>query len=180
MCCHAWLYRLLACTNLSELSAPAELVTKGARVLVRRSSAGPTEFWRSHCQNYKYLSRRFRKRNHVVQDTHTHSLCWVYACKHLINASKTSPHPVFPARHLSSSAHALALPFFIFECTIKCKSCLTAHLCAGCRWVLRSGRAQHNEGDEGGQLQTSAQDAHLWIGSADIRGSTKRDWDFQF
>lgn len=40
MCCHAWLYRLLACTNLSELSAPAELVTKGARVLVRRSSTG--------------------------------------------------------------------------------------------------------------------------------------------
>lgn len=35
MCCHAWIYRLLARMNLSELSAPAELVTKGARVLVR-------------------------------------------------------------------------------------------------------------------------------------------------
>lgn len=34
MCCHAWIYRLLARMNLSELSAPAELVTKGARVLV--------------------------------------------------------------------------------------------------------------------------------------------------
>ncbi|KAM8729464.1 paladin isoform 1-T1 [Acanthopagrus schlegelii] len=34
MCCHAGLYRLLACMNLSELSAPAELVTRGARVLV--------------------------------------------------------------------------------------------------------------------------------------------------
>ncbi|TNN83791.1 Paladin [Liparis tanakae] len=34
MCCHAWLYRLLACMDLSELSAPAELVTRGARVLV--------------------------------------------------------------------------------------------------------------------------------------------------
>lgn len=34
MCSHAWLYRLLACMDLSELSAPAELVTKGARVLV--------------------------------------------------------------------------------------------------------------------------------------------------
>uniref|UniRef100_A0A8C4I134 Paladin n=1 Tax=Dicentrarchus labrax TaxID=13489 RepID=A0A8C4I134_DICLA len=33
MCCHTWLYRLLACMDLSELSAPAELVTKGARVL---------------------------------------------------------------------------------------------------------------------------------------------------
>lgn len=37
MCCHAWLYRLLACMDLSELSAPAELVTKGARVLVGKS-----------------------------------------------------------------------------------------------------------------------------------------------
>ncbi|KAM3859683.1 paladin [Diretmus argenteus] len=34
MCCHAWLYRLLACMDLSELSAPADLVTRGARVLV--------------------------------------------------------------------------------------------------------------------------------------------------
>uniref|UniRef100_A0A3B5L6Q8 Phosphatase domain containing paladin 1a n=1 Tax=Xiphophorus couchianus TaxID=32473 RepID=A0A3B5L6Q8_9TELE len=34
MCCHAWLYRLLACMDMSELSAPAELLTKGARVLV--------------------------------------------------------------------------------------------------------------------------------------------------
>lgn len=37
MCCHAWLYRLLARMDLSELSAPAELVTRGARVLVRKS-----------------------------------------------------------------------------------------------------------------------------------------------
>uniref|UniRef100_A0A7N9AV35 Paladin n=1 Tax=Mastacembelus armatus TaxID=205130 RepID=A0A7N9AV35_9TELE len=29
MCCHAWLYRLLACMDLSELSAPPKLVTKG-------------------------------------------------------------------------------------------------------------------------------------------------------
>lgn len=36
MCCHAGLYRLLACMDLSELSAPAELVTRGARVLVRK------------------------------------------------------------------------------------------------------------------------------------------------
>ncbi|KAG7227999.1 hypothetical protein INR49_005620 [Caranx melampygus] len=33
MCCHTWLYRLLARMDLSELSAPAELVTRGARVL---------------------------------------------------------------------------------------------------------------------------------------------------
>ncbi|CAG5905182.1 unnamed protein product [Menidia menidia] len=33
MCSHPWLYRLLACMDLSELSAPAELVTRGARVL---------------------------------------------------------------------------------------------------------------------------------------------------
>uniref|UniRef100_A0A8C5HXZ2 Paladin n=1 Tax=Gouania willdenowi TaxID=441366 RepID=A0A8C5HXZ2_GOUWI len=32
MCCHVWLYRLLARMDLSELSAPAELVTKGTRV----------------------------------------------------------------------------------------------------------------------------------------------------
>lgn len=37
--------------------------------------------------------------------------------------------------------------------------------------MLGSGRAQHNEGDEGGQLQTSAQDASLWSGSANIRGA---------
>uniref|UniRef100_A0A667XHP2 Paladin n=1 Tax=Myripristis murdjan TaxID=586833 RepID=A0A667XHP2_9TELE len=29
MCCHAWLYRLLACMDLSELLAPADLVTRG-------------------------------------------------------------------------------------------------------------------------------------------------------
>ncbi|KAK2820493.1 hypothetical protein Q5P01_023452 [Channa striata] len=34
MCCHTWLYRLLARMDLSELSAPPKLVTKGARVLV--------------------------------------------------------------------------------------------------------------------------------------------------
>uniref|UniRef100_G3NCI0 Paladin n=1 Tax=Gasterosteus aculeatus aculeatus TaxID=481459 RepID=G3NCI0_GASAC len=33
MCSHAWLYRLLARMDLSELSAPAELVTRGARCL---------------------------------------------------------------------------------------------------------------------------------------------------
>lgn len=37
--------------------------------------------------------------------------------------------------------------------------------------MLGSGRAQYNEGNEGGQLQTSAQDASLWIGSANIRGA---------
>ncbi|KAL3967842.1 hypothetical protein ACER0C_029875 [Sarotherodon galilaeus] len=41
MCCHAWLYRLLACMDLSELSAPAELVTKGARVLVADEYLAP-------------------------------------------------------------------------------------------------------------------------------------------
>ncbi|XP_077359484.1 paladin isoform X2 [Festucalex cinctus] len=34
MCRHAWLYRLLARMDLSELSAPPQLVTRGARVLV--------------------------------------------------------------------------------------------------------------------------------------------------
>lgn len=38
MCSHAWLYRLLACMDVSELSASAELVTKGARILVRKSN----------------------------------------------------------------------------------------------------------------------------------------------
>lgn len=37
MCCHTWLYRLLARMDLSELSAPPELVTRGARVLVSSS-----------------------------------------------------------------------------------------------------------------------------------------------
>ncbi|XP_029953465.1 paladin isoform X2 [Salarias fasciatus] len=41
MCCHAWLYRLLACMDLSELSAPAELVTKGARILVADEYLAP-------------------------------------------------------------------------------------------------------------------------------------------
>uniref|UniRef100_A0A8D2ZJD5 Paladin n=2 Tax=Scophthalmus maximus TaxID=52904 RepID=A0A8D2ZJD5_SCOMX len=41
MCCHAWLYRLLACMDLSELSAPAELVTRGARILVADEYLAP-------------------------------------------------------------------------------------------------------------------------------------------
>ncbi|XP_068161438.1 paladin isoform X2 [Antennarius striatus] len=41
MCRHAWLYRLLARMNLSELSAPAELVTRGARVLVADECLAP-------------------------------------------------------------------------------------------------------------------------------------------
>ncbi|XP_044193065.1 paladin isoform X1 [Thunnus albacares] len=41
MCCHTWLYRLLACMDLSELSAPSELVTKGARVLVADEYLAP-------------------------------------------------------------------------------------------------------------------------------------------
>lgn len=41
MCCHAWLYRLLARMNLSELSATAELVTRGARVLVADECLAP-------------------------------------------------------------------------------------------------------------------------------------------
>ncbi|XP_056881716.1 paladin isoform X1 [Takifugu flavidus] len=41
MCCHPWIYRLLSCMDLSELSAPAELVTKGARVLVADECLAP-------------------------------------------------------------------------------------------------------------------------------------------
>ncbi|XP_028287757.1 paladin [Parambassis ranga] len=41
MCCHSWLYRLLARMDLSELSAPADLVTKGARVLVADEYLAP-------------------------------------------------------------------------------------------------------------------------------------------
>ncbi|KAM9716560.1 paladin isoform 2-T2 [Menidia menidia] len=41
MCSHPWLYRLLACMDLSELSAPAELVTRGARVLVADEYLAP-------------------------------------------------------------------------------------------------------------------------------------------
>uniref|UniRef100_A0A3B3THS6 Paladin n=1 Tax=Poecilia latipinna TaxID=48699 RepID=A0A3B3THS6_9TELE len=41
MCCHAWLYRLLARMDVSELSAPAELLTKGARVLVADEYLAP-------------------------------------------------------------------------------------------------------------------------------------------
>uniref|UniRef100_A0A8K9WWC7 Paladin n=1 Tax=Oncorhynchus mykiss TaxID=8022 RepID=A0A8K9WWC7_ONCMY len=33
LCAHPWVYRLLACMDLSELSAPPDLVTKGARYL---------------------------------------------------------------------------------------------------------------------------------------------------
>ncbi|XP_023663900.2 paladin isoform X2 [Paramormyrops kingsleyae] len=41
MCAHPWIYRLLARMNLSELSAPADLVTKGARVLVADEYLAP-------------------------------------------------------------------------------------------------------------------------------------------
>uniref|UniRef100_A0A3P8WIC8 Paladin n=1 Tax=Cynoglossus semilaevis TaxID=244447 RepID=A0A3P8WIC8_CYNSE len=41
MCCHAWLYRLLGCMDLSELSASADLVTRGARVLVADEYLAP-------------------------------------------------------------------------------------------------------------------------------------------
>ncbi|XP_010779185.1 paladin isoform X2 [Notothenia coriiceps] len=41
MCRHAWLYRLLACMDLSQLSASAELVTRGARVLVADECLAP-------------------------------------------------------------------------------------------------------------------------------------------
>ncbi|XP_057682599.1 paladin isoform X2 [Corythoichthys intestinalis] len=41
MCRHTWLYRLLARMDLSELSAPPELVTRGARVLVASEYLAP-------------------------------------------------------------------------------------------------------------------------------------------
>ncbi|KAG7261029.1 hypothetical protein CRUP_001372 [Coryphaenoides rupestris] len=41
MCGRAWLYRLLAAMDLSELSAPADLVTRGARVLVADEYLAP-------------------------------------------------------------------------------------------------------------------------------------------
>ncbi|XP_056627177.1 paladin isoform X1 [Triplophysa dalaica] len=41
MCTHSWIYRLLSCMNQSELRAPADLVTKGARVLVADESLAP-------------------------------------------------------------------------------------------------------------------------------------------
>lgn len=41
MCCHTWLYKLLARMDISELSAPAELVTRGARVLVADECLAP-------------------------------------------------------------------------------------------------------------------------------------------
>ncbi|XP_077406253.1 paladin isoform X1 [Vanacampus margaritifer] len=41
MCRHTWLYRLLARMDLSELSAPPELVTRGARVLVAGEYLAP-------------------------------------------------------------------------------------------------------------------------------------------
>lgn len=105
MCCHPWIYRLLSRMDLSELSAPAELVTKGARVLVRRSAAHSS-----------------------------HEARW----------TSMGPCDISMLNHM--------------------------YVCAGCRWVLGSRRAQHREGDEGNQLQTSAQDASLWDGSANIRG----------
>ncbi|XP_051958207.1 paladin-like [Xyrauchen texanus] len=41
LCSHAWMYRLLSCMNQSELRAPADLVTKGARVLVAGEYLAP-------------------------------------------------------------------------------------------------------------------------------------------
>ncbi|KAL7869716.1 hypothetical protein AOLI_G00137040 [Acnodon oligacanthus] len=41
LCSNAWVYRLLSCMNQSELRAPADLVTKGARVLVADEYLAP-------------------------------------------------------------------------------------------------------------------------------------------
>ncbi|XP_041124635.1 paladin-like [Polyodon spathula] len=41
MCSHPWIYRLLASMNLSELSVPVDLVTKGTRVLVSDEYLAP-------------------------------------------------------------------------------------------------------------------------------------------
>lgn len=41
MCSHAWVYRLLSNLNQSELRAPADLITKGARVLVVNECIAP-------------------------------------------------------------------------------------------------------------------------------------------
>uniref|UniRef100_A0A8B9R5L2 Paladin n=1 Tax=Astyanax mexicanus TaxID=7994 RepID=A0A8B9R5L2_ASTMX len=41
LCSNAWVYRLLSCMNQSELSAPADLITKGARVLVADEYLAP-------------------------------------------------------------------------------------------------------------------------------------------
>ncbi|XP_012693634.2 phosphatase domain containing paladin 1b [Clupea harengus] len=41
MCSNAWIYRLLAAIDLSELSAPAALVTRGTRVLVASEYLAP-------------------------------------------------------------------------------------------------------------------------------------------
>lgn len=44
MCSNAWLYRLLATMDRSELSAPAALITRGARILVRTDFTCSLEF----------------------------------------------------------------------------------------------------------------------------------------
>ncbi|KAK2866807.1 hypothetical protein Q7C36_002863 [Tachysurus vachellii] len=41
LCANAWVYRLLSCLNQSELSTPADLITKGARVLVADEFLAP-------------------------------------------------------------------------------------------------------------------------------------------
>ncbi|CAM4712469.1 unnamed protein product [Leuciscus chuanchicus] len=41
LCSNAWMYRLLSCMNQSELRAPADLLTKGARVLVADEYLAP-------------------------------------------------------------------------------------------------------------------------------------------
>ncbi|XP_053731152.1 paladin isoform X2 [Synchiropus splendidus] len=41
MCRHPWIYRLLSCMDVSELSAPSELVTKAARILVADEYLAP-------------------------------------------------------------------------------------------------------------------------------------------
>ena len=54
-----------------------------------------------------------------------------------------------------------------------CQSSLLHRMdvCTGCRWLLGSRRSQHRKGNEGNQLQTSAQDASLWDGAANVRGT---------
>ncbi|KAG5855748.1 hypothetical protein ANANG_G00052440 [Anguilla anguilla] len=41
MCARSWMYRLLSCMSVSELSAPADLVTRGVRVLVANEFLAP-------------------------------------------------------------------------------------------------------------------------------------------
>lgn len=99
----------------------------------------------------------------IIKPNHARKIC---CCCCVFWTDKDWHMPLFSHTIILSSVSSIALYIKLYEKVI------TACFCAGCWWVLGSWCPQHSEGDEGGQLQTSAQDVCLWSGSADIWGTS--------